>query len=67
MSIVLITGSCGLVGSESVNFFSKKLRSGVSKRFISVNPEKSRADLCFLIQIKSVLFSIEEMAEDFLC
>ena len=24
MSIVLITGSCGLVGSESVNFFSKK-------------------------------------------
>ena len=24
MSIVLITGSSGLVGSESVNFFSKK-------------------------------------------
>ena len=24
MSIVLITGSCGLVGSESVNIFSKK-------------------------------------------
>ena len=24
MSIVLITGSCGLVGSESVKFFSKK-------------------------------------------
>tara|TARA_B100001057_G_scaffold29877_1_gene27205 strand:- start:1849 stop:2898 length:1050 start_codon:yes stop_codon:yes gene_type:complete len=24
MSVVLITGSCGLVGSESVNFFSKK-------------------------------------------
>ena len=24
MSIVLITGSCGLVGSESVDFFSKK-------------------------------------------
>ncbi|MDA9663493.1 NAD-dependent epimerase/dehydratase family protein [Candidatus Pelagibacter sp.] len=24
MSIVLITGSCGLVGSEAVNFFSKK-------------------------------------------
>ena len=24
MSIVLITGSCGLVGSESVTFFSKK-------------------------------------------
>ena len=24
MSVVLITGSSGLVGSESVNFFSKK-------------------------------------------
>ena len=24
MSIALITGSCGLVGSESVNFFTKK-------------------------------------------
>ena len=24
MSVVLITGSCGLVGSESVDFFSKK-------------------------------------------
>ena len=24
MSIILITGSSGLVGSESVNFFSKK-------------------------------------------
>ena len=24
MSFVLITGSCGLVGSESVNFFHKK-------------------------------------------
>ena len=24
MSLVLITGSCGLVGSESVLFFSKK-------------------------------------------
>ena len=38
-----------------------------SKRFILKNPEKSRADLCFLLQIESVLFSIEEMAEDFLC
>ena len=24
MSLILITGSCGLVGSESVNFFHKK-------------------------------------------
>ena len=27
MSIVLITGSCGLVGSESVKFFSSKVFS----------------------------------------
>jgi len=25
MSIILITGSGGLVGSESINFFSKKI------------------------------------------
>ena len=33
MSIVLITGSSGLVGSESVNFFAKKKYSviGIDK------------------------------------
>jgi len=43
------------------NLFSKKLRSGVSKRFISVNPEKSRADQRFLFQIKLVQSSMEEL------
>jgi len=47
--------------------FKKKIEAGGSKRFISENPEKSRAYLCFLLQIESVLISIEEMPEDFLC
>ena len=41
MSVVLITGSCGLVGSESADFFSKKetLPAVFSFIFPRWNPE----------------------------
>ena len=43
MSVVLITGSSGLIGSESVNFFSKKDKS--VKCQITINTESLRNDL----------------------
>jgi len=47
-------------------YFQKKTKQGL-QTFHFKESKKSRADLCFLLQIKSVLFSMEEMPEDFLC
>ena len=60
MSIVLVTGSSGLVGSESVNFFSKKgfdvigIDNNLRKFFFGeeASTNKIKNDLLMLMQLE---------------